>query len=75
MIIDKEGKQVDKASEPCDEKYASQDLKLQLLQLAKDVLQQKAAMRWETHQQIENVTIDKLIEETQKLYNFVTEKE
>jgi hypothetical protein len=74
MIIDKDGQQVNKQQEKIDEKYASQDLKLQLLTLAKDVLQQKAAMRWETHQQIENVTIDKLIEETQKLYKFVTEK-
>ena len=75
MIIDKEGKQVDKdKTVNTDEKYASQDLKLQLLQLAKDVLQQKAAMRWETHQQIEDVTIDSLINETQKLYEFVTKE-
>ena len=74
MIIDKEGKQVEKEKANTDEKYASQDLKLQLLQLAKDVLQQKAAMRWETHQQIEDVTIDSLISETQKLYEFVTKE-
>ena len=49
------------------------ELRLQVLHLAKEVLQGKAAMRWETHKQMEDVTIDALIEESKKLYNFVTD--
>ena len=49
------------------------ELRLQVLHLAKEVLQGKAAMRWETHKQMEDVTIDSLIEESKKLYNFVTD--
>lgn len=48
-------------------------VRMQLLNLAKEILQHKAAMRWETHKQIEDITIDSLIEETRKLYSFVTE--
>ena len=48
------------------------ELRLQVLHLAKDVLQGKAAMRWETHKQMEDITIDSLIEESKKLYSFVT---
>ena len=48
------------------------ELRLQVLHLAKEVLQGKAAMRWETHKQMEDITIDSLIQESIKLYNFVT---
>ena len=48
------------------------ELRLQVLHLAKEVLQSKAAMRWETHKQMEDITIDSLIQESIKLYNFVT---
>jgi predicted secreted hydrolase len=77
MIIDNEGKVVENQKIKADEqaeKINAEDLKLQLVALVKDVLQQKAAMRWETHKQIEDVTIDKIIEETKKLYNFVREE-
>ena len=77
MIIDNEGKVVQNENNKTDEhaeKINAEDLKLQLVALVKDVLQQKAAMRWETHKQIEDVTIDKIIEETKKLYNFVREE-
>jgi len=49
------------------------ELRLQVLHLAKEVLQGKAAMRWETHKQMEDITIDSLIEESKKLYSFVTD--
>ena len=48
-----------------------EELKLQILHLAKEMLQNNAAMKWETHKQCEDVTIDKLIVEAKKLYNFV----
>ena len=48
------------------------ELRLQVLHLTKEVLQGKAAMRWETHKQMEDITIDSLIEESKKLYDFVT---
>jgi len=49
------------------------ELRLQVLHLAKEVLQGKAAMRWETHKQLEDITIDSLILESIKLYKFVTD--
>ena len=72
MIIDKDGAIQEKE---CVESIpeSDEDLKMQLLHLAKEVLQHKAHMRWETHKQCEDITIDMLIDETRKLYSFVTE--
>ena len=67
MLIDKDGAPVE------TKKIANEDLKLQLLQLTKDILQQKSVMRWETHKMCEDVTIDNLITEAKKLYMFVKE--
>lgn len=57
--------------DPCGE--TDVQIRMSLLNLAKEILQHKAAMRWETHKQIEDITIDSLINETRKLYSFVTE--
>ena len=71
MLIDDQ--EQNKEISNCEDEGSSQGLRLQLLHLAKDVLQHKAAMKWETHKMCEDVTVDNLIEETRKLYNFVTE--
>ena len=47
------------------------ELKLQLLHLAKDIIQQNAAMRWETHKSLEDVSVDVVIKETRKLLRFI----
>ena len=57
--------------DPCGE--TDVQIRMSLLNLAKEILQHKAAMRWETHKQIEDITIDSLISETRKLYSFVIE--
>ena len=73
MLIDSDSEAEDsEIIDPCGESDIT--VRLQLLNLAKEVLQHKAAMRWETHKQIEDVTIDQLILEAKKLYSFVTEK-
>jgi len=48
-----------------------EDLRLQIVQLAKDILQQKASMRWETHKQCEDITVDKVIDEARKILKFI----
>ena len=70
MLIDSDtnSEEVEVVQAPCSDI----ELRLQVLHLTKDVLQGKAAMRWETHKQMEDITIDSLIEESKKLYNFVT---
>ncbi len=50
-----------------------QSIRLTPLNFAKDVLQTKAAMRWETHKQLEDISIDDIIAETRKLYSYVNE--
>ena len=57
--------------EPPDCDDSEEGLRLQVLHLAKDILQQKAVMRWETHKKCEDITIDTVIHEAQKLYNFI----
>ena len=47
------------------------EIKMQLLQLAKDIIQQNAAMRWETHKRCEDVSVDMVIKEARKLVKFV----
>mgnify|MGYP003141355651 CR=1 FL=1 len=50
---------------------SEEDLRLQVLQLTKDILQQKAAMRWETHKKCEDITIDQILHESKKLLDFI----
>lgn len=47
------------------------ELKLQLLHLSKDIIQQNAAMRWETHKKLEDINVDIVIKEARKLLKFV----
>tara|TARA_B100000900_G_C20555706_1_gene706723 strand:- start:1151 stop:1369 length:219 start_codon:yes stop_codon:yes gene_type:complete len=47
------------------------EIKMQLLHLAKDIIQQNAAMRWETHKRCEDVSVDMVIKEARKLIKFV----
>tara|TARA_Y100001937_G_C6869420_1_gene219918 strand:- start:111 stop:338 length:228 start_codon:yes stop_codon:yes gene_type:complete len=47
------------------------NLRLQLLYLAKEILQHKETMRWETHKQMSTLSIDDVIESAKKLYDFV----
>jgi len=52
-------------------KFAREDLKMQILHLAKEILQNKAAMKWETHKQCEDISVDVLISEAEKIYQFI----
>jgi hypothetical protein len=42
-----------------------------LLNLSKDILLGKAAMKWETHKQYDNVSIHQIIEEAESMFRFV----
>ena len=48
-----------------------ESLRLELLNLSKDILLGKAAMKWETHKQYDNVSIQQIIEEADRMFNFV----
>lgn len=50
-------------------------LRLQLLIISKDILMGKAAMRWETHKQYGDVTVDEIIEQAQNMFTFVKDDE
>jgi hypothetical protein len=46
-------------------------LRFELLNLSKDILLGKAAMKWETHKQYDNVSIHQIIEEAESMFRFV----
>jgi len=48
-----------------------ESLRLELLNLSKDILLGKAAMRWETHKQYDNVPVSEIIKEAENMFNFV----
>ena len=48
-----------------------ESLRLELLNLSKDILLGKAAMRWETHKQYEDVTVTEIISEAYRMFEFV----
>lgn len=48
-----------------------ESLRLELLNLSKDILLGKAAMRWETHKQYGDVTVAEIIHEAQRMFAFV----
>lgn len=48
-----------------------ESLRLELLNLSKDILLGKAAMRWETHKQYGDVTVTEIIHEAQRMFAFV----
>ena len=49
-------------------------LRMELLNLSKDILLGKAAMKWETHKQYDNVSVQQIIEEADRMFNFVMGK-
>lgn len=51
-----------------------ESLRLQLLMLSKEILLGKAAMRWETHKQYNDVDVLEIINEAQKMFEFVKGK-
>ena len=46
-------------------------LRLELLNISKDILLGKAAMHWETHKSYKDVSFDDIIKEAKKMFNFV----
>ena len=48
-----------------------ESLRMELLNLSKDILLGKAAMKWETHKQYDNVSIQQIIDEADRMFNFV----
>lgn len=48
-----------------------ESLRLELLNLSKDILLGKAAMRWETHKQYGDVTVAEIIHEAERMFAFV----
>jgi len=46
-------------------------LRLQLLNLSKDILEHESHLRWETHKEVVSVSIIDVIEGAQKLKQFV----
>lgn len=48
-----------------------ESLRLELLNLSKDILLGKAAMRWETHKQYGDVTVTEIIHEAERMFAFV----
>ena len=48
-----------------------ESLRLELLNLSKDILLGKAAMRWETHKQYGAVTVTEIIHEARRMFAFV----
>ena len=50
-------------------------LRLQLLIISKDILMGKAAMRWETHKQYGDVSVNEIIEQAQNMFTFVKDIE
>jgi|GEM_PF-5849222 len=48
-----------------------ESLRLELLNLSKDILLGKAAMRWETHKQYGDVTVTEIIQEAESMFAFV----
>ena len=73
MLVNDENNQQPPAPE--DEPCSDIALRLQVLDMAKEVLQTKAAMRWETHKQANDITVEELIQEAIKIYDFVTARE
>lgn len=56
---------------PVGELDPDEGLRLQLLMLSKDILLGKAAMRWETHKQYNDVEVTEIISEAQRMFSFV----
>jgi hypothetical protein len=51
----------------------SEDLKLHLLNLSKEILHYKASMRWETDKETDDISIESIIAGAEKMHQFVKE--
>jgi len=69
-----------KKEEPIEEEFIIEQvhisaelagLRLQLLNLSKDILEHESHLRWETHKEVVSVSILDVIEGAQKLKQFV----
>jgi len=76
--VEKEGEETDQvvgiAMMNPGELGPDEGLRLQLLMLSKEILLGKAAMRWETHKQYNDVDVLEIINEAQKMFEFVKGK-
>ncbi len=50
---------------------AEESLRLELLNVSKEILLGKAAMCWETHKRYEDVSVSDIITEAQNMFDFV----
>ena len=50
---------------------SEESLRLELLNISKEILLGKAAMCWETHKRYEDVSISDIIAEAQNMFDFV----
>ena len=66
-----QGEIVGIAMMPPGEMDPDEGLRLQLLMLSKEILLGKAAMRWETHKQYTDVEVGEIINEAQRMFEFV----
>jgi len=84
MIIEKEREDLEVAGDDSSEEIImmasspslspEEALRLQLLIISKDILLGKAAMRWETHKQYEDVAVKEIINEAERMFEFVKDK-
>ena len=58
-------------SQQLEQLTSNESLRFQLLVLSKEILMARAAMKWETHKQYESVTINHIVVEANKMYDFV----
>jgi hypothetical protein len=49
----------------------NESLRFQLLVLSKEILMGRAAMKWETHKQYESVSVNTIVDEANKMYEFI----
>lgn len=76
-LVEEEMEEVDEQEEILIQKEVmatltpAESLRLELLNVSKDILLGKAAMRWETHKSYEDVSIDDIILQAQKMFAFV----
>jgi hypothetical protein len=52
-----------------------ESLRFELLNLSKEILLGKAAMRWETHKHYEDVSFEEIIEQAKRMFSFVRGEE
>ena len=63
--------QIERIIIPPDSLTPEESLRMQLLIISKDILLGKSAMKWETHKIYEDVSVESIIEEANKMFLFV----